>query len=194
MRRLLFLDLPVLGALADLGEAAVDAFLCEELFVRAALGDAPVVDDEDLIRLADGGETVRDGDDGLSARPYLIPSDEGSSAESIFLSAPQVLSLRVILFYAFQTAQVPFAARIFYEGTQNISGSVWLGRQICGFCSLAQPCLTTAVDKENIRNRRLRKFRRKSLDSNRKNRYNDTIDMDLRRKNSHGHRSGREET
>lgn len=46
--------LPELGPLADLGEAAVEPAACHQLVVRAALGDAPVLDDEDPVGIARG--------------------------------------------------------------------------------------------------------------------------------------------
>lgn len=53
-RVLLRVELPELGPLADLGEAAVEPAACHQLVVRAALGDAPVLDDEDPVGLARG--------------------------------------------------------------------------------------------------------------------------------------------
>ena len=59
-------DAPALGLLPDLGEAAVDAILRQELLVSPVLGHPAVGDHQDLIGVPDGGETVGDGDNGLA--------------------------------------------------------------------------------------------------------------------------------
>lgn len=50
--------LPAYGLFAGGYEAAVDALLVHELVMCAALGDFAVVDDEDIVGMADGFEAV----------------------------------------------------------------------------------------------------------------------------------------
>lgn len=60
--------MPALGLFAYLGEALIKAVLREKLLVCAALGDAPVVYDEDLIGVLDRRKPVGDRDDRFAAR------------------------------------------------------------------------------------------------------------------------------
>lgn len=54
------------GVAADQG--GVPAVPVEQLVVRTALGCAAAVQDDDLVRVADGGEAVRDGEGGAAGR------------------------------------------------------------------------------------------------------------------------------
>src|SRR5690606_37693360 len=59
-------------------EAAVEPAVAQQLVVRAALDDAALVHDEDLVRALDGGEAVRDDEGGAAAAERAQPvADEG---------------------------------------------------------------------------------------------------------------------
>ena len=60
--------MPILGLLADRGEAPVQTVCGDELIVRAAFGDTPVLDHKYLAGIADSRKAVGNGDYSLAAR------------------------------------------------------------------------------------------------------------------------------